>query len=316
MTQTPTLELRFKSENVRIAVYLLFPFFCGVAWTASHFLVIPQMAAGVDKSVVPREKWGCGPFNRKGGEFGLDYGEGFDFNTQSHLQEAFGFPNVCTHWDYDPARQITAVAEAIFEYTLSFYLLLDYLGSYLAYKRGDLRQWYWNVSFFLYPLLIFLGAMFRMVFIAIAYDDTAKHTMGFLCIQIVLMSVAIMNTLQVYLMEKSYPAFGFDKAKTKRLAFRYITGNLFISFFKISATIVIVTTSAGPAWYKYKTGVGDLVWGQVCDFVWMFFNAFLPLVISYVKRSGEDPLVFQITLPRVYQGTKDDSDEEVQLMNK
>lgn len=39
--------------------------------------------------------------------------------------------------------------------------------------------------------------MFRMIFVAIAYDDVRSHTAGFLCLQLALFSVIIMNVIYV-----------------------------------------------------------------------------------------------------------------------
>lgn len=243
----------------------------------------------------------------------MEYGEGFDFRSQTHLHESFGFPNICTNWDYHPAREITALYESIWEYSLSVYLFLELLTIFLAARRGDLPKWFWNVSKYVYPLLIFLGASFRMVFVIIATDDVGMHTAGFLCIQLVLMAVAISNTVQIFLTGQSYPDFFMGKARTRMWASRYIALNSFISFFKVTATIqIILSGGSPPAYYKYPLSGDDFVLGQLVDYIWMFFNALAPFGIAYVRKTGDDYVIFEISLPKRYGGGSGD-DEAGQL---
>jgi hypothetical protein len=51
-------------ESVRMWVYGLFWFMIALAIVLSRTLVVNILAAGVDKSLIPQEKWGCSPFDR------------------------------------------------------------------------------------------------------------------------------------------------------------------------------------------------------------------------------------------------------------
>ena len=92
---------------------------------------------------------------------GVELGEGFDFTTQSHLKDLFGFNNICANWDYSPSREITAMFYPLFEYSLLFYLVMNYVSTKLAYEKGLLKDWFWNLSQFIFPLNLFLCAQFR-----------------------------------------------------------------------------------------------------------------------------------------------------------
>ena len=88
-------------------------------------------------------------------------GEGFDFYTQNHLRERFGFSNICTNWDYSPSRELTGMIYPIFEYALMIYLVLDFINTKLAYQRGELTEWFWIFSKIVFPVNVFLGTQFR-----------------------------------------------------------------------------------------------------------------------------------------------------------
>ena len=94
-------------------------------------------------------------------DFGVNLGEGFDFKTQSHLIQLFGFANICANWDYSPSRELTAMVYPLFEYSLLVYLCLDFLNTKLSYQRGELEEWFWSFSKIVFPINLFLCAQFR-----------------------------------------------------------------------------------------------------------------------------------------------------------
>ncbi len=73
----------------------------------------------------------------------------------------FGFENICVNWDYEPSRQLTAMVYPLFEYSLLVYLILDFAQTKLSYKRGELTEWFYAFSKVVFPINVFLCAMFR-----------------------------------------------------------------------------------------------------------------------------------------------------------
>ena len=49
----------------------------------------------------------------------------------------------------------------VFEYSLMVYLCLDFVVTTLAYKRGELSEWFWKFSKIVFPLNILLCSQFR-----------------------------------------------------------------------------------------------------------------------------------------------------------
>lgn len=86
--------------------------------------VIPRLAAGPE---VPGDT--CGPFNQDFPNNGVFPGKGFDYYTQSHLHNAFGFNNICTNWDYTPARELGSVVYPTFEYLLLIYVVFNFMAT-------------------------------------------------------------------------------------------------------------------------------------------------------------------------------------------
>ena len=306
----PSHKVTVHVETWRLWTYFFFWTMCIVATVCSKTLTHEYLIKGVDKDVVPREQWGCGPFNREGGEFGLEYGDGFDYNTQSHLKEALGYANICANWDYPIAREITAMYFPFFEYSLIVYLVLDFVVVILATKRGDLPQWFLTIHKVIWPLNLYLTANFRMIFVSLAYEQINYHTAGFLALQFTLAITAISNSAQVILIEHSYPTFKMNKATTRALAYSYLSINMFLSCFKIAATAHIVRTSEPMEWTKLEISDG-FVLGRLLDYLWMAFNAILPVLIACVRRSGEDPVIIEFTMPERHYDDDDAASSEI-----
>jgi len=304
------IKVEIKPEKWRCIAYSFFWTMVMLAETLSRWYAADILAAGPPPGT-PTEKLGCGPFNRENKNgFGVGIGQGFDIYTQSHLQEDFGFPNVCTSWDYTPSREITGMYFPLFEYSLVIYLLLDYLNTRISYKRGELPGWFMGFSNVVFTLSVILCILFRMIFIYIAYEDTAKHTVAFLGLQIALILVAFQNTFYVIMTGQSYPTLGMSKGGTKCFAWTYLIGLVAISAFKIWGTIYIVTEGTGSPLYKTPVDFwpGKL-WGQMIDYVWMLFNAIIPFFIALVRSRNETPLTFEVTCPKPnYEGGDSEGD--------
>ena len=56
-----------------------------------------------------------------------------------------------------------------------------------------------------------------------------------------------------------------------------------------SATIFLVANGYGADWTRRKTAIEGVVSGQIVDWIWMVFNAVLPLGISIVRQRGDPP---------------------------
>jgi hypothetical protein len=52
-----------------------------------------------------------------------------------------------------------------------------------------------------------------------------------------------------------------------------------------------------PQWALTPAG-STMVIGKVIDFIWMIFNAFLPVVISFIRYKSEPALIFTIDLEK------------------
>jgi len=287
--EAPIIKMTVSPESWRFTAYCFFWSMCIFAITMSKIFVVPYLAAGPKK-----EGDICGPFNRDAPDFGVNLGEGFDFNTQSHLIQLFGFANICANWDYSPSREMTAMFYPLFEYSLILYLCLDFLQVKLSYQRGELSEWFWTFSKIVFPINVVLCSQFRMIFVCIAYLDVQKHTAGFLGLQVALMLVAISNTLYVYDSNECLNLFGTIE-KTRLAGLVYLVGDLIISSIKITATIFVVQNGYGAPWTLNPSGIPGLCVGQVVDQVWMIFNAVLPLIISYNRAKSEYPLEIAIT---------------------
>jgi len=248
-------------------------------------------------------------------KFGIDFGQGFDLAT-SHLTELFGFPNVCVYWDYEPARQIVAMYFPLFEYSLAIYVFLDFINTKLAYRRGELPEWYWSLVKFVFPFTMLFIAWFRMIFVFIAYDEPNYHAGAFLCLQIAIFTVALTNTWYVILTGQSYPTICLSARTTKVLARTYLICNAAISSVKIYSTAYIVINTRGPPYYLLPTPIPGKCLGEVIDTVWMLFNAIIPIFIAYIRRNNEDPLTIEFSIPTpTYEADEDRLGERASLVN-
>jgi len=314
-----SLKFTFRLETVRL--YYLFFFFTmiGFAIAVTRFWVVATLLAGV-KEGTPIEKLGCGPFNRNGesdNKFGLSYGQGFEFKTENHLADAFGFSNICTNWDYFPAREATALYFPLFEYSLVSYIILEWVTATLSNKRGELSNTYMKFAHTLYPICIVLCAWFRMIFVVSAIEHADGHTAGFLGLQFALIIVSVMNVWEILATGQSYP--NWPKAKTARFAWIYLILNLLITGVKIYSTFQIVTTGTGPPFYRIPTplpGFPDFVLGQIIDIFYMLFNAIMPIGIAWKRRQSEEPLTIEICIPKhCYDGEDAQSTETTSLVD-
>ena len=128
-----------------------------------------------------------------------------------------------------------------------------------------------------------------MIFVCIAYENVQQHTAGFLGLQIALILIATENTLYVIDADISYAFLGGMK-RTRQVAITYLVLLLIASSVKVSATTFFIVNGYGTAWSRRETAINGVVFGQIVDWVWMLFNAVLPLGISIIRERNEDPI--------------------------
>jgi len=306
-----TFKLTFPVEKVRVIMYICFWGFVFVAKAITRVIVVPMLREGSNETDIERR--GCGPFNRnfetKPNPFNLSYGEGFDYDTESHLQQEFGFSNVCTSWDYTPAREIVAIIFPFFEYSMVLYIFLNGVMIFIAFGRGQLPVWYKRLSYVLTPLTIFLAICFRHIFVNIAYEQVSMHTLGFLCLQFAIVITAIMNVVYILLTSEHYSCNTISEGTIRYLAKIYLALNLPITAVKIYATCIIVATNTGPKFYKHPVSMfGGIVFGRLVDLAWMSLNALLPAFLALWRSKHEDPLTIEFSLPKCTFRGEDDAE--------
>ena len=150
------IKLTVAAESVRFIAFCFFWAMAIFAIVITRLIVVDRLAAGpkVDGD-------SCGPFNQENP--GL--GKGFDFYTENHLLQQFGYSNICTYWDYSPAREFTAMFYPLVEYSLIFYLVMNFITIALSYQRGELTKWFWMLTKIFFPIEIILTAWFRKFFL-------------------------------------------------------------------------------------------------------------------------------------------------------
>lgn len=308
----PSFSLEVNPEQWRVYFYFFFWTMCGSAVIITTIWVTPLLEAGAPPDT-PIEQLGCGPFNREGWE-GLEYGMGFDM-SKTHLMQAFGFGNICTYWDYPPAREIIAMYFPFFEYSLVVYVVLDYACMRLAYIRGEIPGWYYSVVKTITPILMLLVIWFRMIFVVVAYQNVRGHTAGFLGLQIALLVITVMNVWYVYLTGQDYLEYGISAKTAGQIALVYGVVDVFVTLVKIYGTVYIVLGDGSPPdYFFYPTPVG-MTLGRVIDLFYMLTNAVLPPIIAYIRNVGEEAIKITVDGPAHSHRESDVTSETTGLIN-
>ncbi|CAJ1963269.1 unnamed protein product [Cylindrotheca closterium] len=145
-----------------------------------------------------------------------------------------------------------------------------------------------------------------MIFVCIAYENVQQHTAGFLGLQMALILVSIQNAGYVWDTDIAYDIgiFG-DTVEKKRRGTRiavvvYIICTVIISIVKVSATANLVLSGEAAPWTMKESFISGAIVGQLVDWIWMVFNAVLPLFISFYRSRHEQPLEITITQDQFY----------------
>ena len=135
-----------------------------------------------------------------------------------------------------------------------------------------------------------------MVFVLLAYETMRGHTAGFLGLQLVLMMVSCLNVW--YIVEtKAQHSILRGQLGTQICGWIYLVLNLAVGLLKFGSDAHLVLGYGYPSWGLIPAfGGNGIVVGQVVDFIWMVFNAILPLIISYVRSQSEQPLEISIDM--------------------
>lgn len=175
----------------------------------------------------------------------------------------------------------------IFEYTLLLYLIADFVNTIVAYNKGWVSTRYYQVARILFPIMIALCSWFRMIFVILVYKNARGHTAGFVGLQLALVMVACLNVWFVLETKMEYPFLG-GRRGTVLCALVYLVCDVIVSGLKFWLDVHVVAGFSYPSWGMAR--VGNHVVGEIIDYVWMVFNAILPLFISYVRSKTERPL--------------------------
>ena len=200
----------------------------------------------------------------------------------------------------------------IFEYLLLIYLVFDFLATFFANKRGELECWFWIFSKIVFPINFLLCAQFRQVFVNYSYLDISTHTSFFLGLQLALMLTAIQNVLFIYDTNTAYKIFGSTHKErlqnTRTWALIYLIGDIMIGIPKFMVGLSVVMTEKAAPW-TLKEVFGMKV-GKLIDLVWMFFNAIIPVIISYYRSKNEQPINFVISQDAAPSFVLDEKEED------
>lgn len=237
---------------------------------------------------------------------------------------------ICSFGDYSPSREIIAMIYPLFEYTFLIYIILDYIQTAISYHKGLLvSRTFYRIAQILFPIQLFLIAMFRMIFVVLAYDSVRGHTAGFLCLMIALLTVTILNTFYVLQTKVMYSWLGGLRG-TRFAAILFLTLNIVVCSVKIYLTgYVVLGIDNGaeegsghlyPTWTLTKVGSSGMVLGRVIDYCWMILNAIMPMFISIVRSQTEPLLLCTIDMEKLvlvdedgkatYRMEEDDYDDD------
>lgn len=262
----------FHVEQLRLFAYISFWGMCLFAIIVSTFTVTPYL--------------GPCPLN-----------EGDEPTYGMHcsvLMGAFGFNNICTFWDYSPAKELTAMVYPIFEYSLIAYIIVEYLQIKNDYDNNRVPEFIKTTSYRLLWIKVVLVAWFRMIFVCsvmatpipifgMELQPVVAHTMGFFGMQFALILIAFENVVYIFL--KGNTMFGMSVETTKKMARAYLIALLLVTCLKISwATSIFVT---GTPWI---TGA----WPHLFDRLWMLLAAFMPLLFSSYAIKHEKPMTISV----------------------
>jgi len=142
-----------------------------------------------------------------------------------------------------------------------------------------------------------------MIFTVLSYEDMSGHTAGFLGLIIALILVTIQNCIYILDSQVAYSFLGGLKG-TRSAVIIYLISNLIISGYEVSILYHAVRKEEIAPWVTQK--VGPIAAIQLIDWIWMFFNAILPLFQSFVRARTERGV--QITIDMKPQKYLDDEE--------
>lgn len=210
---------------------------------------------------------------------------------------------ICANWDYTPSRETTALVSPFFEYALFIYVVLDFLLTAIAYRKRHVSRAFWALVKVLLPIQILMCMWIRLIFVMLAYSSVRGHTVGFLGLQVLLITITVVNTGYILDTGVHYRFLGGVKV-TKIVFAVYLACNLLVAFVKLYLTLYIVMgwglpEMYYPEWARAPVGSSGKVVGQYIDLAWLFFNAIMPLPIAWIRARTEPKLSITLDLEPV-----------------
>ena len=152
-----------------------------------------------------------------------------------------------------------------------------------------------------------------MCFTVTSYDNIQGHTAGFLGLIILLILLTIQNCIYVLDSQVAYAFLGGLKG-TRLAVIIYFIINLIISGIKVSSVFYVVRTGKVAPWVSQK--VGSIFAIQIVDWTWMFFNAILPLFLSFSRARTERGIDITIDMKPQKYLDDDTSPQEIRASSR
>mmetsp|Transcript_25148 Transcript_25148/g.27714 ORF Transcript_25148/g.27714 Transcript_25148/m.27714 type:complete len:180 (-) Transcript_25148:97-636(-) len=158
------------------------------------------------------------------------------------------------------------------------------------------------------PIQIVLCIWFRLIFVFIAYEEPRGHTFGFLCLQVGLIIMNIMNPIYVLETKQNYSFLNWLGCGrfngTRVFAWTNMIVTFLVALVKLYATAYIVFNLSGDKDILYPPLLVNKMfltknYGWWVDQAFMIFVAIVPLITSFSRWKHEPAMTFEIDLLNV-----------------
>jgi len=209
------------------------------------------------------------------------------------LIKTFGFNNICSNWDYPPAREITAMYYPLVEYPLQFYLLLTFLQVRQSATQRLIPPWLYYLIVVMMAVQFVLVSWFRMIFVVYAPTDIKGHTLGFFGLQFAFALNCLHNVAyNQYIGSNWFPCTSLSASRV--FMWTYCGLVCFVTAFKLTHTIMLLYAPGG-SFIDVQTPSGAAI-AQAADTAWMALVAVMPIGIAWLQWRAEPALQFVMSL--------------------
>jgi hypothetical protein len=198
-----------------------------------------------------------------------------DIITHSALVKTFGYNNICVFWDYSPSREATSVVYEFVEMPLLVYSFLAWQRTYAAHRQQLISKALIVATKVLMPVVCLLLLQVHLIFTILAYVDIAGHTAGFLCLQVALVIIAILN--QQYHHEVGTFRLHVDTSWVAKVVHNWKLGQMYI----VLTCLVTFTKLTIDIYALAKSRITSNEVAVAVERIWMFLNAVVPMFLSY-----------------------------------